>query len=311
MGAIARLKGALPMNFVSCDWGTSNFRLRLVGGTATAEVRTDEGAAKLAILGGDRAAAFRETLDRGLLQLGAPDDLPVIISGMASSTIGWRELPYARLPFALDGRDAVWDRIDDRVYLISGFRGDTDMLRGEETQAMGLAATLGSELAERVTLVLPGTHSKHLDVNGGVIIEVRTFMTGELFDLLVHHSVLRHSTEPAAAFDSAAFAEGVAETRRKPLLAALFRARTRQVLDHQPAAANAAFLSGLLIGAELLTLAESGLPVIVAAGSAVRNAYAAAGDVLGFGSRLRIMDADPFSALGQEVLLRRILKAPR
>ncbi len=311
MGTLARPEDSLPMNFVSCDWGTSSFRLRVVGGTATTEVRTDEGAAKLAALGGDRATAFRETLDRGLLQLGAPDDWPVIISGMASSTIGWRELPYARLPFALEGRDAVWERIDDRVCLISGFRGDTDMLRGEETQAIGLAATLGSELPERVTLVFPGTHSKHLEVNGGVITEVRTFMTGELFDLLVHHSVLRHSTEFEAAFDSVAFAQGVAETRRQPLIAALFRVRTRQVLDRQPAAANTAFLSGLLIGAELLTLAESGLPVIVAAGSAVRNACAAAGEVLGFGSRLRIVDADPLSALGQEVLLHRILKAPR
>jgi dTDP-4-amino-4,6-dideoxygalactose transaminase len=36
------------MNFVSCDWGTTNFRLRLVGGPAAAEVRTDDGAAKLA-----------------------------------------------------------------------------------------------------------------------------------------------------------------------------------------------------------------------------------------------------------------------
>lgn len=40
------------MNFVSCDWGTSNFRLRLVGGPVIAEVRTDDGAAKLAALGG-------------------------------------------------------------------------------------------------------------------------------------------------------------------------------------------------------------------------------------------------------------------
>ena len=299
------------MKFVSCDWGTSTFRLRLAGGPATAEVRTDEGAARLAALAGDRAEAFRDTLDRGLLQLGAPDDLPVVISGMASSTIGWRELPYARLPFALDGRNAVWDRIGDRVHLISGFRGDADMLRGEETQAIGLAAALGSELPDRVTLVLPGTHSKHLDVNGRVVTGVRTFMTGELFDLLVHHSILRHSTGPAAPFDSAAFAEGVSETRGKPITAALFRVRTRQVLDRQPAAANTSFLSGLLIGAELVSLAESGLPVIVAAGEAVRTAYATAAEVLGFGPRLRVLDVDRLSVLGQEVLLRRILGVPR
>jgi hypothetical protein len=145
------------MNFVSCDWGTTNFRLRLVGGPAAAEVRTDDGAAKLAALGGDRAAVFRDTLFRGLTQLGAPEDWPVVVSGMASSTIGWRELPYARLPFALDGGDAVWERVAGRVILVSGFRGDSDMLRGEETQALGLAAALGAELPATATLVLSPT----------------------------------------------------------------------------------------------------------------------------------------------------------
>jgi 2-dehydro-3-deoxygalactonokinase len=299
------------MNFVSCDWGTTNFRLRLIGGPASAEVRTDDGAAKLAALGGDRAAAFRETLARGLAQLGAPDNLPVVISGMASSTIGWRELPYARLPFALDGRDAVCETLEGRIHLISGIRSKTDMARGEETQALGLAAALGSALPDRATLVLPGTHSKHLTVDSGAITGVRTFMTGELFDLLVRHSVLRHSTEAAAAFDPTAFAEGVAESRRQPLAAALFRVRTRQVLDGHPAPANTAFLSGLLIGAELGALAESERPVIVAAGEALRIAYAAAAEGLGLASRLRVFDAEPPSALGQEVLLRRNLLASR
>src|SRR5262245_50327874 len=104
------------MNFVSCDWGTSNFRLRLVQkGSVNGEVRTEDGTAKLAAQPGDRAEAFRSTLARGLEQLKAPATAPVVISGMASSSIGWKELPYAKLPFSLDGRDAVWEKIDDRV----------------------------------------------------------------------------------------------------------------------------------------------------------------------------------------------------
>lgn len=294
------------MNFVSCDWGTSNFRLRLVGGPVAAEVRTDDGAAKLAAAGGDRAAAFREVLARELAQLGVAAELPVVISGMASSTIGWRELPYARLPFALDGSDAVWERLEGRMYLVSGLRGETDMARGEETQAIGLAAALGSELPSRVTVVLPGTHSKHLAVEADTITALRTFMTGELFDLLSRQSVLRHSVDPAAPVDAAAFIEGVQELDRASLTGALFRVRTRQVLDRQPAHANASFLSGLLIGAELAALRNRELPVIVAAGGTVRDAYALAGDALGFGNQLRALDAEPLSAAGQAVILRQI-----
>jgi len=294
------------MNFVSCDWGTSNFRLRLVGGPVVAEVRTDDGAAKLAALGGDRAAAFREVLTRGLVQLGAAENLPVVISGMASSTIGWRELSYARLPFALDGKDVVWEHLEGRMFLVSGLRGETDMARGEETQAIGLAAALGSDLPSRVTVVLPGTHSKHFTVEADTITDLRTFMTGELFDLLSRQSVLRHSVDPAAPVDATAFVEGVRELDRAPLTGALFRVRTRQVLDQQAARANASFLSGLLIGAELATLRNRELPVIVAAGGTIRDAYTLAGDALGFGNQLRALDAEPLSAAGQAVILRQI-----
>jgi 2-dehydro-3-deoxygalactonokinase len=34
-------------------------------------------------------------------------DVPIIISGMASSSIGIEEQPYANIPFALDGKNAV------------------------------------------------------------------------------------------------------------------------------------------------------------------------------------------------------------
>src|SRR6185295_12638523 len=153
------------MKFVGCDWGTSNFRLRLVDGKVRRELKTDEGTAKLAAAGGDRAAAFKATLAAGLEKLKAPKNIPVVISGMASSSIGWKELPYAKAPFALDGRTAVWEKVEPHVYLISGLRTDTEILRGEETEAVGLVASLGRDMPFEAVLVLPGTHSKHLDVN--------------------------------------------------------------------------------------------------------------------------------------------------
>ena len=295
------------MRFASCDWGTSNFRLRLVDGAVEGEVRSDEGVAKLAALPGDRAEAFRSTLARGLERLKAPASCPVVVSGMASSSIGWKELPYARLPFSLDGRDAVWEKLDDRVHLISGLRSETDVLRGEETEALGLVAQLGREMPFEAVLILPGTHSKHLDVNPGGIATFRTFMTGELFDVLARQSVLRHSTDPSAPPDRAAFMEGVEESQRRPLPSALFQVRTRQVLQKKGAASNTSFLSGLLIGTELASLRGSAVPVIVAAGERLRDAYAAAGEALGFGSMLRTVDSDQLSVHGQRIILGRIL----
>src|SRR5262245_53876718 len=123
-------------SFLGCDWGTSAFRLRRIeDGRVVGEVRNDQGTAKLAAQGGDpstplgasRAAAFRDVLQRAFQQIGGRGSLPVVISGMAGSSIGWRELPYARLPFSLDGRDAVSEEIEPDVFLVSGLRSDTDV----------------------------------------------------------------------------------------------------------------------------------------------------------------------------------------
>jgi len=293
--------------FISCDWGTSQFRLRWVGGPAEGEVCTDDGTGKLAAAGGDRAQRFQRALESGLEKLGAPAHLPVVISGMASSSIGWRELPYAGVPFGLDGRDAVWERLDGRTLLISGLRSETNVLRGEETEAIGLAASLGSELPARAVFIHPGTHAKHLEVESSRVTVFRTYMTGELFDLLACQSVLRHSTDPAAPFDRAAFVEGVSKAQEQPLTAALFEVRTRQVLARRDRPSNTSFLSGLLIGAELGELRVSEFPVILAASGRLREAYTAAAETLGLGPRLIAVAAEPLAALGQAVLLRRIL----
>jgi 2-dehydro-3-deoxygalactonokinase len=282
------------------------FSLALVG-QGTGEICTDEGVATLAAAGEERAEKFRATLTHGLAKIQAPDDLPVVISGMASSSIGWRELPYARLPFALDGGDTVWDRMDDRTFLISGLRSESDILRGEETQALGLAAALGVELPSSAVFVLPGTHSKHLDVNGGRITDFRTYMTGELFALLCRQSLLRHSTHPEAPFDRAAFADGVEHAQEQPLPAALFRVRTRHVLDRQGMPSNTSFLSGLLIGTELAGLRASERTVILGATEPLRSAYTIAAETLGLDRRLTTLDADNLASLGQAVVLQKIL----
>lgn len=296
------------MRFVACDWGTSNFRLRLVDGKVLREHKTDEGAARLAAAGGDRPAAFKAVLHAGLKKLKAPADVPVVISGMASSTIGWKELQYSKCPFAFDGRTAVWEKIEPHVHLVSGLRTETEILRGEETEAIGLVQRIGRDMPFEAVFVLPGTHSKHLDVNPGGIATFRTYMTGELFELLSKQSVLRHSTDAAAPFDKNAFLEGVEESTRKPLSGALFRVRTRQVLDKKTAKANTSFLSGLLIGAELGNLRGSDVAIILAAGKALRASYTIAAEALGLGPRWRAVDSEGLSVLGQAVLLQRMLK---
>jgi 2-dehydro-3-deoxygalactonokinase len=123
-----------------------------------------------------------------------------------------------------------------------------DVMRGEETQIAGFLATRPNWDG---VLCLPGTHTKWVQISAGEVISFRTFMTGELFELLRGQSVLKHSV--ADGWDEDAFADAVADTLSKPeqLAARLFGLRAADLLQGQDAGVARAKLSGLLIGAEL------------------------------------------------------------
>lgn len=324
--------------FINCDWGTTHFRLRLASldsASITAEHSTDEGVNQVAKRAGgaDRPTEFEAVLARGLRGLaesfGAPlDPLPVVISGMASSSIGWLELPYAAVPWRLDGSDTVWRELAPitvegqahRVLLLSGVRTPTDVMRGEETQALGLFQLESLRmLTQRAVAILPGTHSKHLQIAGGAVIDFQTFMTGELFDVLGRHSILRHSIGDVARLANdqpteqlASFVAGVRRARDVPLSATLFQVRTRQLLDETSSEANRAFLSGVLIGSELEYLrqaADRDVPIVLAGAEPIARFYEEACQALGLGDRLVTLgrrDVDRLSALGQALVVRRL-----
>ncbi len=238
------------MDWIAVDWGTSNFRAWAIGlnNRVLAEAASDQGMAKLAPDGfepalldlvGDWLPAGRKTL--------------VIACGMVGARQGWIEAPYAEAPckpvvrfVAPHTRDA---RLDVRVLAGLKQTDPPDVMRGEETQIAGVL--LGQPNFDGV-ICLPGTHSKWARVRAGEVQRFRTFMTGELFELLSTHSVLRHSLD-ATSWDGAAFIEAITEAGREPqaLMGRLFSIRAGSLLsDLSPAVARAR-LSGLLIGAEL------------------------------------------------------------
>ncbi|MBI4601791.1 MAG: 2-dehydro-3-deoxygalactonokinase, partial [Planctomycetes bacterium] len=315
--------------FLSCDWGTSSFRLRLVEAEpfrVLAEERSQDGAAavreRAEAAGLPAERAFRAALAGAVARLlsaacdrapGGGEPLPVVVSGMASSSIGWRELPYARVPFPLDGSRVEREELDldgRRVVLLSGLRTETDVLRGEETEVLGVLSEPRREPLRRgALLVLPGTHSKHVLVEGGRIADFTTYMTGELYCVLSRQSILRHSVDldavvgPGAAGGAAgdeagdevdtrrdaAFLEGAAAARARPLAAALFSVRTNQLLRGLDPPLNAAYLSGLLVGAEAAAAASAapaGVPVALCAGRGLARPYRLAFEAAGLGARL-------------------------
>jgi 2-dehydro-3-deoxygalactonokinase len=300
--------------FISCDWGTTHVRLRLAclpDGALLATHRSDRGVKELDAQANGNVRVRKKLFETTFLQAlhvleelaGARlATLPVLISGMASSSVGWRELPYATMPLSLNHPNLVTQRLslpghNGAVYLISGVRSDNDVMRGEETEAMGCWRWLHERRrVRRCIMVFPGTHSKHLRVRGGAVIGFRTFITGELFALLRTHSILRHSTTTTAdkRFGRAevnAFLEGVDLAAAEPLASAVFRVRTNQILHAQSAAAGSAMLSGVLIGHELAQLRQDRQhePILLCGAGGLSEHYLAAARALRLSKRIKTL----------------------
>ncbi len=238
--------------WVAADWGTSHLRLWLMdaGGAVLRRIDAPCGMSRLERDGYEPALL---ALLEGVLP--AQGHLPVICCGMAGAAQGWCEAPYREVPCpAAAAEGAVEPELKDprlRVRILPGLcqKAPADVMRGEETQIAGVL--LGSPDFDGV-VCLPGTHTKWADVRNGEVAGFKTFMTGELFDLLPRHSILRHSAA-GADWDEAAFEEAVAQALSVPhaLMAGLFGLRAEAILNKASAGTCRARLSGLLIGSEL------------------------------------------------------------
>lgn len=304
---------------LSCDWGTSSFRLRVVNvknHSVAGEVTspTGIGAAYTAWkeAGGtqieNRVTFFRKILSRQITALSMQTGLvlegvPVVLSGMASSSIGMQQVAYGGLPFSLDGSQVVSmyfheeEDFDHEIILVSGVRSDHDVMRGEETQLIGLAASM--DLAGREAIfIFPGTHSKHMFVRDGLLVDFKTFMTGEVFNLMAHHSILKDSIEHYQQPDLSAealkaFCEGIRESGSGNILNALFTVRTNQLFDLLDKRPNGMFLSGLLIGHEIRDLTkETDAHLVLCGGGNLYQPYKAAIETLNLAGRTTIIPSE-------------------
>jgi 2-dehydro-3-deoxygalactonokinase len=308
-----------PITFLSCDWGTTAFRLRAVAKdfSIIAEVSSKQGIASVfdewKNNGGDRLDFYRTIIETHLTELRAKvrDDIsgiPLIISGMASSNIGMMELPYKTVPFILDGSDLVGkttpasEGFPHPMLLISGVRTDDDVMRGEEVQIVGCDITA---TPDELFIIHPGTHCKHIIVKDDRVVSFQTYMTGELFSLLSTKSILASSVSAGSDFDSGKkdFLEGVRDATANNLLHAAFLVRTSTLFQKRAKEAAFYYLSGLLIGTELTAFPKDFRGTVILAGEEhLVVQYKAAMDALGITQRLRslqIKEPDSITLKGQ------------
>ncbi len=262
---------------IAIDWGTTSLRgARL---DASGQVQESRAFARgiLSVPPGQFEAVFNALFGDWMQ---APNAL-CLISGMAGSRQGWQEAPYCPCPagFAELGQHLLWLQ-PGRIALVPGLScmgadalHTPDVMRGEEVQIFGALQLAGRDSA---TLVLPGTHSKWVQVQDGRVTQFQTFMTGEVFALMSQHSILGKTLDLQGNFDDTAFLQGIDQSQQPgSVLHHLFAVRTLGLFERLSAAALSSYLSGLLIGEELRTQtvsADAG-PVILIGSDALTLRY--------------------------------------
>jgi 2-dehydro-3-deoxygalactonokinase len=191
---------------ISLDWGSTNVRAFAFdeNGTVVATKRSNAGAMTLKSSDQFEAALF----DLIGTWLSSENDTPIIACGMVGARGGWVEAGYAPVDASVDELRGALKSISTKsgaiVQIIPGLVTDEpDVMRGEETQIFGANVIDG-------IVVLPGTHSKWVQMKSGRIASFKTYLTGEMSALLRMYSTIGKALlSPPNLQDSIAIDRGI------------------------------------------------------------------------------------------------------
>lgn len=238
--------------WIAIDWGSSNLRVWALNNNNAIldSILSNDGMLGLA------SNEFEPLLFEKISKWGVGDaNIPILCCGMVGAKQGWVEAPYASIPYNLmqEADNVKVSCSDDRlnVRILGGLRQDNpaDVMRGEETQIRGFLSIFSNFDG---IICLPGTHTKWVHVSAGEVISFRTFMSGELFDLLSKYSVLKHSVK-SHGWNDKEFRSAVSESISNPqkIFSDFFKLRADHLLKQVEQSELRSKLSGYIIGAEL------------------------------------------------------------
>ena len=264
-------------NYITVDSGTTNTRLRLVQDGRILETLSYPVGARL---GAENLRSVEDTLRNGIHTLLERHSLceeqihRVLASGMITCEVGLHPLPHLVAPAGIrelhNGMDECHLPSVTSIpfVFIRGIRtegdsiDDVDMMRGEETELMGLNGT------NPCVYILPGSHSKivQTDVEGRIV-SFRTSLTGEMLYALSGYTILKKSIN----LEQEAFAEedllaGFDCCQRLGLNQALFKARIRDVLFHNSPLQLYSFFLGAVLAPEVESIRKAGIRRVVIGG---------------------------------------------
>ena len=243
-----------PITLIGLDWGSTNLRAFAFNAQGEVVDRAESSAGALTL---SSAAQFDDALVAVVGDWAKRHpDARLIACGMVGAKSGWSDAGYVglngaagtALAYVLAAKVVTVETSLGVLAIIPGIKSEEpDVMRGEETQLVG------SGVAEGV-VVMPGTHCKWVNMNGGRVESFATFYTGEMNSLIRGHSSVGALIKSAPDIDDiAAYEMGLnyARAGAASWLHDLFVLRASVVTGQRSEAFVSTVLAGWLLGCEI------------------------------------------------------------
>lgn len=252
-------------NYITVDGGTTNTRLTLVSdGRCVDTVRYNVGARANA----DDSTLLKNAVKEGISTLLNRNNLTendikkVLASGMITSEFGLCKLDHIVAPAGIKElhetmHETLLSDISTIPFVfIRGVRTtvdlleNTDMMRGEETELLGLCDTISG------VYILPGSHSKIINVDeNGKISTFKTELTGEMIFALSQDTILKSTVDLSVEGLSEEYLlKGYRYCNEFGINEALFKVRLLGNLMGADKVQTYSFFMGVVLSAEINTV---------------------------------------------------------
>ena len=279
--------------FISIDSGTTNTRIFLIKDDKILAYE------KLSVGAGDTVRTgsntyLKEKIREGISVLLEKNNIKqediecAIASGMITSELGLCEVPHSIAPIGLcemaSGmvKKEIPDVCDFPIYFVAGIKNSSqntdeqDMMRGEETEALGIMSSIDD--CKNMLLVLPGSHLKIVLVIDQKIDKCYTSLLGEASKAISKNTILKDSFTFTNKTDFSALDDGYKSAIENGLNMSLFNVRKLCLFCNKDNDYLSSFFDGVMMSDDVRqivrTAKQHGLPVFVGGSSPVKEKLA-------------------------------------
>ncbi len=294
--------------YITIDGGTTNTRVNLVEDEKITATQKITRGARAGIDDRDGLKNELKTAISAILEenrLSEKDVIKILASGMITSEFGLYELPHLQAPVGIKElhdsvQEVAFPEISSIPFVfIRGIKcnsdsiGEFDMMRGEETELMGLMALCGSD--SHAVYVLPGSHSKIVSVDeNGKIYRLSTMLTGEMLMALSQNTILKDAVDITVDEpDGEYLLKGYSYSKIDGLNKALFKVRIlKNVFKKSPSQVYGFFLGAILADEIDNILCSDAKTVIIGGNRRIKNPTAAMLEAMSSKSIITVSDGD-------------------